>query len=170
MIRTYDLLLQPLTQGAAHDSDAAVAAFVAKGATARPGGRATLTVGKHEVELGPVREGGVVVATDVRLPLGRDTTFLAPLLALVMEVARASKLRVIDPSQSKELLETDVASLEDAYRRTAEYAGEFLGVGDALGRVEIPPPEGITKMGALWLAAAVFLAAAWVGWRYMISR
>jgi hypothetical protein len=170
MIRSYDLLLQPPTQGPAHDSAATLAAFVAKGATARADGHHVLTFGRTEVELRPVKEAGLVVATEVKLQLGRETAFIAPLLALVMEVARAQKLRVIDPSQSKELVETDGASLEESYRRTAEYAGEFLGVGDALGRMADPVPEGLTRSGAAWLALAVFLAAAWLGWRFMIGR
>jgi hypothetical protein len=155
---TYDFLWQPQTAGAPLVLDSLEALLAEKGATRRPDGAWVWRFPRGEVVGLPVREAGQVVAFELKVPLQDKTELLSAVLHAASELAQAQGLRLLDPQLSRAVKSDDEGSVGDSYLRSARYAGEFLGVSDAIGATTLatPPSEGPSLGARLLLVLLVF--------------
>lgn len=148
----YELLLQPVGRDQAFDAAAAERAMDARGARV-----------DGQVEVAPLVESGKTVALMLRVPLGERTEGIGEILRAALEVARACSLQVVDPQLSRAVSESDEGALIEQFLRTARYAGEMMGLPEAIGASFAPEPTGLgpgTKvlLGLISLAVLLYLA------------
>jgi hypothetical protein len=126
------LLLQPTVAGAPYDPARVDEALAARGVTQTPKGRVwKLKAGEIEVRL--LVEGGVALATELRVPLSDKLELIREAVVQGAALAAEAQVRLLDPHLSKELSERDDALVADEFLRTASYAGRMMGVSEALG-------------------------------------
>ena len=160
MTRSYDLLLQPLTPGAPFDVDAVLKALALRGLVREANGWA-LPLVSRTLEVRPLHENGVGVAVEVRVPLAEHTAALEEAVKWAVDVARVLDLRVLDP-QLGSVVTGWSSAVNDEFLRTARYAGEYLGVSEALGASSLSEHhEGLTLSTRMLLAFIVFLVVVW---------
>lgn len=163
---TYDLLLQGLQPGDPAPVDALVSALTARGAVLTPEGRGTWKLSGGEVEVELLREEGAVKGLDLRVPLLDQTTLLEATVKELVDVAELAKARLTDPQRGDAVSLTSLAGVVDEYLRMARYAGEYGGVGGALGLTSYAaPPQHDSAMLRWLLILGVFVFALWAGWR-----
>lgn len=158
----YELLLQP--RDGAFDAAAVEQALEAKGAHRRPDGVFRLRVGTTEIECSRLVEAGAAVAMVLGVPLSEK---LDPVRALVLEgiaLAEALQLRLVDPQLAKDVGLADEGRIADQYLRTAQYAGRYAGVSEAVAASfgPIEPEAGLKPGTKALLGIAAVLAALWL--------
>lgn len=111
------------------------------------------------MEVGELREGGQLLATELRIPLSDKTEFVREVVEEGASLAAAAEVRLVDPQLGRALTASDGGAVADQYLRTARYAGEMMGVSEAVAASYAPSPEGIPaglKVLAL-IAGGLFL-------------
>ena len=158
MSTTYDFLLQPTENGAPLALEPVEAALTGRGATRRGDGAWLWAFPRGEVVGLPVREGGQVIAFELKVPLKDTTELVASVLRGAAELADALGLRLLDPQLNRAVKFDHEDAVGEAYLRNARYAGEYLGVSDALGATTLaaPPPESSGLGLRIVLALLVF--------------
>lgn len=155
----YELLLQPEDPQAPFDPAALEAALSARGLTGAPEGARQWRLSRGTVEVRPLVEGGKQVGTELRVPLSDQLDLIREVVEQGVLLAREASLRLVDPQLGKALREGDAEQVAAQYLATARYAGEMLGVSEALYASIPPAPEGLqpgTKV-MLGIAALVVL-------------
>ena len=166
MAHTYDLLLQASAPGEAVPVAALVSALSARGATLSPEGRGTWKLNDGEVTIEALFEDGQVKGLDVRVPLLDRTALVEDVVKQLVEVASLAEGRLTDPQRGEAAVMSSLSMLLDEYLRMARYAGEYGGVGGALGlSTWATPPEDDSSAFRWVLLIVVFLVAGWAGWR-----
>jgi len=155
---TYDFLWQPATTGMPLPLDAIEAALAERGATRRGDGAWLWRFGRGEVVGLPVPENGRLVAFELKVPLQDTTELVSAVLHAATEIAQAHQLRLLDPQLSRAVRTEMEGEVSDSYLRSARYAGEYLGVSEALGATSLaaPPPEEASPGLRILLALIVF--------------
>lgn len=158
MSTTYDFLLQPAETGAPLALEPVESALTERGATRRGDGAWLWAFPRGEVVGLPVREGGQVIAFELKVPLKDTTELVASVLRGAAELAEALGLRLLDPQLNRAVKFDHEDAVGEAYLRNARYAGEYLGVSDALGATTLaaPPPESSGLGLRIVLALIVF--------------
>lgn len=155
----YELLLQTGQAGTPYDVTKVDAALASRGLTARPDGTRVWKLKSGEVELRALVEGGVTVATELRMPLSDKTDLVRELVPAAAEVAKEAGVRLYDPQLSRTLTGTEDGLVSDQFLATARYAGEMMGVPEAVYASFSPPQAGMkpgTKV-VLGLAGLIFV-------------
>lgn len=155
----YDLLLQPEKPPAPFDVGGFERLMATRQLPRRADGAWVVRLCSVELELSALHEGPAVVAMQLRVPASERTDVLDAAIEWAVEVAGVLSLRVLDPQTNGWLISASPASRE-AFLRVARYAGEFLGVSEALGAsslVDQRAPD--TSAGRVGLALVVFFAA-----------
>lgn len=166
MAHTYDLLLQAKTPGEPAPLAALVTALNARGATVNPEGRGLWKLPGGEVTVEPLFEEGAVKGVDLRVPLADTTTLLENAVKELVEIVAEAGVRLTDPQRGDSVTLTSLSSVVDEYLRMARYAGEYGGVGAALGLTSYAAPPESDSTTLRWLMiGGVFLFALWAGWR-----
>lgn len=159
----YELLWQSTTPGAPFPLEAVEAALARREVVASPDGQRTWRLTRTAVELGPVREGGVQVATELRLPLSESGEPARELVVEAALVAREAGVLLFDPQLMRALSEADAEAVAEQYLRTARWAGEMLGLPEAVTAsypaVESPGMSAGVK--TLLIVIGVVLLALW---------
>jgi hypothetical protein len=158
----YELLLQPSEPSAPFDPAPLEAALSARGLTGNPEDARIWRLKAGDVELRPLLDGGKRVGTEVRVPLSDRLELIREAVLEGVVLAEQSGLRLVDPQLSRVLTAKDEGAVADQYFRTAKYAGEMLGVSEALYASIPPHPEGLkpgTKvlLGIIGLFALIFI-------------
>ena len=156
----YELLLQPLEAGTHYDPEPVEALLTARGIHHRTDGSRMWRLKNGDVEVRRLAEGGVVVATELKVTLSDKTDLIGELVREAVVLAGEAGLRVVDPSLAKTLSEKDDGLVTDNYLRTARYAGEYMGVSEAVVASYGPAEETGLKPGTkvlLGLIAFFFL-------------
>jgi len=155
---TYDFLLQPVEVGAPLELEPIEAALAERGATRRGDGAWVWRFPRGEVVGLPVREGGQLVAFELKVPLQDTTVLVAAVLQAATTLADALGLRLLDPQLNRAVKFDHEDAVTEAYLRNARYAGEYLGVSEALGATSlVAPPPGSSGIGLrIVLALLVF--------------
>ncbi len=122
-----------MTPGTPYEAARVDALLTQKGATARPDGVRRWSFKHGDVEIGELREGGQVVATELRIALSDRTDLVKEVLAEAVGLASEAGVRLMDPQLGRPLTSQDDAGVVEQYVRTARYAGEVAGFPDALG-------------------------------------
>lgn len=140
----YELLLQPLDAAAPFEAERLDALLAARGAKVVPSGLRIWNLKPGPVELKPLRDGQAVRGVELHVMLSEKTELISAALSEAATLARDANLRLYDPQLSRTVGATDERLVVDQYLRTAKYAGEMLGVSEALGASYGPPPEPLT--------------------------
>ncbi|WP_224365171.1 hypothetical protein [Hyalangium versicolor] len=114
-----------------------------KGAFARPDGQRIWRLKHGDVEVGTLREGGQVIATELRVGLSDKTDLVREVVEEAAALAASAEARLVDPQLGKQLSANDSGAVADQFLRTARYAGEMMGVSEAVAASYAPPPEGL---------------------------
>jgi hypothetical protein len=155
----YDLLLQPKEVGAPYDPAPVDTLLTARGATPRPDGSRIWRLKHGEVEVRPLKENGVPVATELKVGLSDKTELIRELVLEGIALANEAGVRLVDPALSKTLGPNDEGLVADQFFRTARYAGEYLGVSEAVIASYGAEEPGMKAGTKALLAIAAFLAA-----------
>lgn len=162
----YELLLQSALPGTAFEHAVVEAAVDARQATRRPDGSWVLRLAHGEVELSRWVEAAQVKALVLKVPLSHQLELIRETLHWALDVARETGTAVVDPALMRCLSANDEGALTDAYLQTARYAGQYLGVSEAvIASYGAAEPVGMGTQGKVLLAIAAFLAAVFWAWR-----
>jgi hypothetical protein len=132
-----------MVPGTPYDSARVDALLSERGATARPDGMRIWRLKSGDVEVGELREGGQVVATELRVPLSDKLDLIREAVEEGATLAQAAEVRLIDPQLGRSLTANDSGAVADQFLRTARYAGEMMGLSEALAASYAAPPEGM---------------------------
>lgn len=122
-----------MTPGTPYEAARVDALLSERRVSARPDGVRVWHLRHGDVEVGELREGGQVVATELRVPLADRPDLVREVLGEAAALATAAGARLVDPQLGRALAATDDTVLVDQYMRTARYAGEVTGLAEALG-------------------------------------
>ena len=136
----YELLWQSSVPGTPYPIEAVSAALEARGVTARDEGGQTWVLRTVPVEVGPVLEGGAQVATELRLHLSDKDEGIRELVTEADAFARELGLVLFDPQLMTAITAGDADRVAAQFQRTARYAGEMLGLPEAIA-ASFDPPE-----------------------------
>ena len=154
----YELLLQPKEVGAPYDPAPVEKALVEKGATAEPDGSRNWRLKSGDVTVRTLIEGGKPIATERKVPRSDRLDLIRELGVEGRALAAAQGVRLVDPLLAKTLTLNDEGLVADQYFRTAQYAGRYAGVSEAViasfGSAE---PEGLKPGTKVLLAIIAFL-------------
>ncbi|MCC6337430.1 MAG: hypothetical protein IT380_25960 [Myxococcales bacterium] len=169
MSATYDFLLQPQENGAELPLEPLEAALKERGAKTRPDGAWLWSFAGGDVVGLPMRENGKVIAFELKVPLKDTTTLVSAALKAAAEVAQAQKLRLLDPQLNYPVTFDSEASVGEEYLRQARYAGEYLGVSEAIGATTLAarPDESSNPGLRILLALIVFGVVLFITFRVM---
>ena len=160
----YEFLMQPGEPGTPYDPDVISAVLVRRGATVEPDGSLRWKVAGESVEVRPLKEGGQVIATEVRVPLAGDAVFVKAALEEALSVAAEAQCRLFDPQLMRALTPADAEPVALQYARTAKYAAEMVGASEVLGSAAYGgggyPSIGSGSTGGMSGQAKLFLAIA----------
>jgi hypothetical protein len=154
-VRSYDLLLQVREPHAVLQLEAVIDALSTRGLTRR-GEQWAVVLPSREVEVSALREGGVPIALELRVPLDEDPSALEEAIAWAVDSAKAVELRLLDP-QLGVVLTGPSSATTDSFLRAARYSGELVGVSGV--------HQGTTFGTRMLLAAVVFLVFLWGAFR-----
>ncbi len=141
----YELLLQTMTPGTPYEAARVDALLTERRVSARPDGVRVWHLRHGDVEVGELREGGQVVATELRVPLVDRPDLVREVLGEAVALATAAGARLVDPQLGRSLSATDDGVVMDQYVRTARYAGEVTGLAGALGAGSSSADTGESK-------------------------
>lgn len=155
----YELLIQPKEPGAVYDPAVVDRLLHERGTTALPDGSRNWRLKAGDVSVRTLVEGGKPVATELRVPLSDRLDLIRELVVVGAELAASAGSRLVDPQLAKSVTLNDEGIVADSYLRTAQYAGRYAGVSEAIiasyGAAE---PEGLKPGTKVLLAIIAFLA------------
>ncbi|MCP3098943.1 hypothetical protein LZ198_08645 [Myxococcus sp. K15C18031901] len=123
----YELLLQTMTPGMPYEAARVDGLLSERRLTVRPDGVRLWNLKHGDVEVGVLREGGQVVATELRVPLGEQPDLMREVVSEASALARAAQVRLMDPQLGRAVSGTDDTMVVEQYLRTARYASEVSG-------------------------------------------
>ncbi len=154
----YELLLQPREVGAAYDPAVIDKALHEKGATALPDGSRNWRLKSGDVTVRTLIEGGKPIATELKVPLSDRLDLIRELVVEGVALAEVQGLRLVDPQLAKTLTLNDEGLVADQYLRTAQYAGRYAGVSEAvIASFGTAEPEGLKPGTKVLLGIIAFL-------------
>lgn len=139
----YELLLQSMVPGTPYDNARVDVLLSERGALTRPNGQRVWVLQSGEVELRELRENGQIVATELRVPLSDRTELVREVVEEGAALAAAAEVRLVDPQLGRPLSANDGSAVADQFIRTARYAGEMIGVSEAVAASYAAPSEGL---------------------------
>jgi len=152
-----------MTPGTPYEAARVDALLSQRGVAVRPDGVRRWPFKHGDVEIGELREGGQVVATELRVPLSDRTDLVREVLAEAASLAAEADVRLMDPQLGRPLTTKDDAGVVEQYVRTARYAGEVAGMPEALGAgsygMETQTQRGFQLSGRFLLIAIGILVA-----------
>jgi len=168
----YELIYQASEAGQPFDPAAVEQQLAARGAAQRPDGAWVWKLPPGEVELFRVLENGACVGVDLKVPLTEKTELVRAAVSEGALLAVAAGVRLVDPHLNKTLGPLDGELVADEYLRTARYAGEYLGVPEAVhasfdGSRQEASSSGLS--GKILLVFVVFVVAMYVAWRVVVG-
>lgn len=143
-----------MVPGTPYDSTRVDALLAEKGAMARPNGQRIWRLKAGDVELGELKEGGQLIATELRVPMSDKPDLVRELVEEAAALATTAEVRLIDPQLGRALTASDSGAVADQFMRTARYAGEMMGVSEAVAASYAPPPEVVPRGVKLFVAIA----------------
>ncbi len=143
-----------MVPGTPYDSARVDALLSERGVLTRPDGQRLWRLKSGDVEVGVVRENGVVIATELRVPLSDKMELVREVVEEGATLATAAEARLIDPQLGRSLTANDSGAVADQFLRTARYAGEMMGVSEAVAASYAAPPEGMPAGFKVLLALA----------------
>jgi len=155
----YEFLIQPQQPGTAYDPAPLDALLEARGAPKRPDGVRTLRLKGGDIELGPYREAGAVVATEVKVPMSDRADLVREAFVETLGMASALGLKVVDPQLARSVILNDESVVAVTYLRAADYAGRYSGDSGAVSAAAGAQSYGLPPGSKLFLILAVLALA-----------
>jgi hypothetical protein len=109
--------------------------------TVRSDGERTWRLKNGVIDVAEVRDGGVVAATALRVVLTDRTDLVREVVTEAATVATLAEVRLVDPQLTKVVSALDANAVAEQYQRTAKYAGEMMGLSEAIGASYPAPTE-----------------------------
>lgn len=164
----YELLLQTAVPGAPYPASAVDEALRAHGVEARPDGVRVWKLKAGDVEVAPLMEAGQQVACELRIPLSDRDDLVREVLVEARALANESGTALHDPQLMKHVGAGDEPRIVEQYAATARYAGEMMGVPEAVAASFDVPDRGL-KPGTKILLALVGLGVlAWMAFEALV--
>lgn len=132
-----------MVPGSPYDGTRVDTLLLEKGALARPDGQRVWRLKSGDVEVSELREGGQLIATELRIPLSDRLDLAREVVEEGAALASEAGVRLVDPQLGRALSANDAGAVADQFLRTARYAGEMMGVSEAVAASYAPPPEGM---------------------------
>lgn len=158
----YELLLQTGKAGVPVDGAKLDAALARRDLRERPDGVKVWHLKAGDVEVRPLVEGGIAVATELRVPLSDKLDLIREAVVEGAALAAEAELKLYDPQLSRTLSAADDGVVADQFLRTARYAGEMMGVPEAVCASFPPPEEGLKTGTRVILGIIAFVAIAYL--------
>lgn len=156
----YELLLQAASPGVPFETEKVEQALAARKLEVKKDGTRVLPLPHGDVELAPLREGGVQVALELRVPLTDQMELIREALVAGDEVAILAGVRLYDLQLNRPVTVRDEGAVSDQYLRTATYAGDMVGVSAAITLSVAPADDRLLKPGTkVVLGLVAFFAA-----------
>jgi len=149
-------LLQSPIARAAYDPAPVDRALAARGSV-EAGGARVWRLKSAEVEVRGLVEGGALIATELRLPLSAKIDGARELVIEACALAAEAGVKVFDPQLAKELTPADEGLVADQFLRTSRWAGEYLGVSEAVEASFAPEPTGLKPGTKVLLGVIAFV-------------
>jgi hypothetical protein len=128
-----------MVPGTPYDSARVDALLSERGMTVRSDGERTWRLKNGVIDVDVVREGGQVMATSLRVVLSDRTDLIREVVHEGAAVATLAEVRLVDPQLTRVLSALDANAVAEQYERTARYAGEMMGLSEAIG-ASFPAP------------------------------
>lgn len=146
-----------MVPGAPYDAARVDALLSERGVVARPDGGRTWRLKSGDVDVGVLREGGQVVATELRVMLSERTELMREAVTEAAALAAQGEVRLVDPQLGRALSASDAETVAEQYLRTARYAGEMMGLTEAVAAsFPDPSPSGFRPTTKVVLGILVF--------------
>lgn len=158
----YELLLQSGQAGSPYELAKVEAALSARGVVAKPDGTRIWKLKAGEVEVRGIIEGGVAMGTELRVPLSDKLDLVREAVTRGAELAQEAGVKLYDPQLSRTLSANDDALVADQFLRTAKYAGEMMGVPEAVYASFAPPEEGLKAGTKVLIGLIGLVVLVWV--------
>jgi hypothetical protein len=136
------LLLQTKTPGTPYEAARVDGLLSERRVSARPDGNRLWHLEHGDVEVGELREGGRVVATELHIPLSERTELVREVVAEAAGIASAAGARLVDPQLGRSLAATDDHVVVDQYLRTVRYEGSM-----SVGSMSFTPATSESSRG-----------------------
>jgi hypothetical protein len=169
MLHSYDFTL--ITRMPPADPARLEEALLARGAVALAEGGWRWPLAAVELQVGLLRNEGALVGLDLRVPISSAEAPVRAAFSAARELAEALGLRFVDPQLSRDVTAADEPAVLDAWARTARYAGEYLGVGEALSTSPlVTGQEGLNASTRVTLALLVFAFAGFMAFKWATAH
>lgn len=165
----YELLLQTGQVDLPYDPGKVDAALAQRPVTQRPDGVRIWKLKAGEIEVLPLKEAGAIMATELRAPLSDKLELIRELVVEGAALAEEAGVRLYDPQLSRTITANDEGLVADQYFRTARYAGEMMGVPEAVAASFAPPDEGMKAGTKVVLAIVGLLVFVWFLFDWLIA-
>ncbi|WP_240359924.1 hypothetical protein [Pyxidicoccus trucidator] len=126
------MLLQTMTPGTPYEAARVDALLAERRVAARPDGVRVWHLLNGDVEVGDLREGGKVVATELRVPLSDRPDLMREVVEAAATLAEAAGARLVDPQLGRSLSARDDGVVVEQYLRTVRYAADVAGMPEAM--------------------------------------
>lgn len=158
----YELLLQSGQAGSPYGLAKVEEALCARGVVAKPDGTRIWKLKAGEVEVRGIVEGGVAMGTELRVPLSDKLDLVREAVTQGAELAQEAGVKLYDPQLSRTLSANDDGLVADQFLRTAKYAGEMMGVPEAVYASFAPPEEGLKAGTKVLIGLIGLVVLVWV--------
>jgi hypothetical protein len=167
----YEFLLQPREVGQPYAPELVDSALAGRGVTQRPDGVWVWRMTAGEIEARHLLENGKAIATELKVPFSDKPDLVRQAVEEATAMAESVGLRVIDPQLNRTLTGRDAEAVAEEFMRNARYAGEYMGVSEALGASYTPKQEdqGLKPQTKILLAAIMFAVVMFITWRVIIG-
>lgn len=156
----YELLFQPKVAGATYSDEGVTRSLGEKGVVPGAYGVGEWKLSHGVVEVGPVKENGVTIATVVRVPFSDKAELVREVLRDALAIAQANDVQLVDPQLQSGLSLASENNVADSFLRGAAYAGQYVGISEAVGvAFATTEDEGMPLSTKLLLGFVVFVAA-----------
>lgn len=160
----YELLVQSPEPGTPYDPAPLEALFSQRNVRTRPDGVRFWVLKNGEVEIGQLKEGGRLIGHELRIPLSGKTELVREAVVEGAALAEQVKAVLFDFQLSNVVTKNDEARVAEQFLRTARYAGEMMGVSEAIDAgfmpsavTDAPAPSGTPLNGKTLLVAVAGL-------------
>jgi hypothetical protein len=162
----YELLLQPNTVGEAFPFEAVIASLTARGAQNSGSDGWALPTRAGLLHVRSLLEQQAMVALEVQIELTENPILLREAATLLLDIAKETSTRVIDPQLARAIALSDLGEMETRYLESSAYAGNFPGYSQTVGMA--PPPRTSTGINSQTLFWAVVTFAFAAGMAYFL--
>jgi len=127
----YEFLIQ--ARSGPYDAAALEALLDARGAKVQGDGTRVWRLPSGEVECRRWVEAGAVVASELKVPLSDRLELIREVVQEASALAKQLDARLVDPQLSRDVGLADEGAIVDQFLRTAQFAGRYQGVSEAVG-------------------------------------